>query len=75
MKNIKEKYDLEKQIDNLQAEIGKKYKFGNSIKGNSVPIKEVFARIDKAVQTNNTVSILGDTGIGKELVAKAVYYN
>ena len=75
LKNIREKFDLEKQIDILQAEIGKKYKFGNSIKGNSTEIKNVFNLIDKAIQTNISVSISGDTGTGKELVAKAIHYN
>jgi len=75
LKNIREKFELEKQIDVLQTEIGKKYKFGNSIKGNSQAIKKVFALIDKAIQTNITVSISGETGTGKELVAKAIHYN
>ncbi len=75
LKNIREKFDLEKQIDILQEEIGKKYKFGNSIKGNSTEIKKVFSLIDKAIQTNISVSISGDTGTGKELVAKAIHYN
>ncbi len=75
LKNIKEKFDLEKQIDVLQEEIGKKYKFGDSIKGNSSQIKEVFRMIEKAIQTNITVSITGETGTGKELVAKAIHYN
>ncbi len=75
LKNIREKFELEKQIDVLQTEIGKKYKFGNSIKGNSQAIKKVFALIDKAIQTNITVSVSGETGTGKELVAKAIHYN
>jgi len=75
LKNIREKFALEKQIDILQEEIGKKYKFGNSIKGNSAEIKKVFSLIDKAIQTNISVSISGDTGTGKELVAKAIHYN
>ncbi len=75
LKNIKAKFDLEKQIDVLQEEIGKKYKFGDSIKGNSSQIKDVFKLIEKAIQTNITVSITGETGTGKELVAKAIHYN
>jgi DNA-binding NtrC family response regulator len=35
LKNIREKVELEKEIDVLKEEIGKKYKFGNIIKGNS----------------------------------------
>jgi DNA-binding NtrC family response regulator len=75
LKNIKEKFELEKQIDVLQTEIGKKYKFGNSIKGNSPKIKQVFSLIEKAIQTSISVSISGETGTGKELVAKAIHYN
>jgi len=75
LKNIKEKFELEKQIDVLQTEIGKKYKFGNSIKGNSNKIKNVFNLIEKAVQTSISVSVSGETGTGKELVAKAIHYN
>jgi DNA-binding NtrC family response regulator len=35
----------------------------------------VFALLEKAVKTNISVSITGETGTGKELVAKAIHYN
>lgn len=75
LKNIREKLTLEKQIDDLKEEIGKKYVFNNIIKGNSKEIKKVFNMIEKAVSTNITVSIYGETGTGKDLVAKAIHYN
>lgn len=75
LKNIREKLHLEKQIDDLKEEIGKKYVFNNIIKGNSKEIKKVFGMIEKAVGTNITVSIYGETGTGKDLVAKAIHYN
>ncbi len=75
LKNIREKLTLEKQIDDLKEEIGKKYVFNNIIKGNSKEIKQVFNMIEKAVGTNITVSIYGETGTGKDLVAKAIHYN
>ena len=75
LKNIREKLNLEKQIDDLKEEIGKKYVFNNIIKGNSKEIKKVFNMMDKAVGTNITVSVYGETGTGKDLVAKAIHYN
>jgi len=75
LKNIREKLNLEKQIDDLKEEIGKKYIYNNIIKGNSKEIKRIFNIIEKAVGTNITVSIYGETGTGKDLVAKAIHYN
>ena len=72
--NIKENYLLRDEIDRLREEVDHKYDFSN-IKGNSTPIKRVFRLIEKAVQTNITISISGETGTGKELVAKAIHYN
>jgi len=43
--------------------------------GNSEPIRQVFQWIDKASRTNITVSISGETGTGKELVAKSIHFN
>jgi two-component system response regulator AtoC len=72
--NIKENFLLRDEIDRLREEVDHKYDFTN-IKGNSSSIKRVFRLIEKAVQTNITVSISGETGTGKELVAKAIHYN
>jgi DNA-binding NtrC family response regulator len=38
-------------------------------------MKRLFQMLEKAVQTNITVSISGETGTGKELVAKAIHFN
>ncbi|MBN1340554.1 MAG: sigma-54-dependent Fis family transcriptional regulator, partial [Bacteroidales bacterium] len=38
-------------------------------------INHIFKLIEKATRTNITVSISGETGTGKELVAKAIHYN
>ncbi|HAL65891.1 MAG TPA: regulator [Bacteroidales bacterium] len=73
--DINEKLLLEKKIEVLEQEIWKKYKYENLIKGQSAAIQRVFELIDKAVKTNITVSITGETGTGKELVAKAIHYN
>ena len=72
---IRENVSLKEEISQLREEIGQKYDFSKVIIGNSEPIKRVFAMMDKAAKTNITVSINGETGTGKELVAKAIHYN
>jgi DNA-binding NtrC family response regulator len=75
VKNIRERIGLKKEISSLRKEIQKKYSFRQIILGESPAIKSVFELIDKALSTNITVSISGETGTGKELVAKAIHYN
>jgi len=75
LRNIKRQKGLKKQIDTLQLEVEKKYDFEQSIIGNSKEIKKVFGLIEKAINTNIVVTITGETGTGKELVAKAIHYN
>lgn len=72
---IKENLNLKSQIDELKSEIVKKYEFGKIIKGNSNAIKQIFALMEKAVKSKITISVTGETGTGKELVAKAIHYN
>jgi DNA-binding NtrC family response regulator len=75
IKNAQNKSSLIREIDRLKEEISAKYEFEKSIIGNSSAIKKVFGLLEKAVKTQITVSITGETGTGKELVAKAVHYN
>jgi DNA-binding NtrC family response regulator len=75
MRNIKSNFNLKQRISNLEDEIGKKYEFNNLIKGDSPAIHNVFRLIEKATKTNITVSVHGETGTGKELVAKAIHFN
>ena len=71
LKNV----SLVNELQDLKEEISIKYDFAKSILGVSKPIKNIFTLIEKATQTNIMVSISGETGTGKELVAKAIHYN
>jgi DNA-binding NtrC family response regulator len=73
--NIRKGLNLKKEISTLRKEIQKKYSFQNTIVGNSEATKAIFDLIDKATRTNISVIINGETGTGKELVAKAIHYN
>jgi DNA-binding NtrC family response regulator len=75
IQNLKENLQLRQEVESLQQEVEKKYNFQNIIAGNSSSIKKVFRLMEKAAETNITVSITGETGTGKELVAKAIHFN
>jgi two-component system response regulator AtoC len=72
---VRETKELKEEIVLLRQEVREKYEFENSIKGNSAPLKRVFALMEKAAKSQINVSIYGETGTGKELVAKSIHYN
>jgi len=72
---IRETQKLKKEVAHLKEELGQKYSFDNTIIGQSDSIKRIFAMMEKAIKTNINVSVTGETGTGKELVAKAIHYN
>lgn len=72
---VKKQSGLKKRIASLEQELGKKYDFGKGIIGESPQIKQVFTLLEKAIKTPITVSISGETGTGKEVIAKAIHFN
>lgn len=75
IRNIREKRDLKAEISQLKSQIRQKYDFTKSIIGNSPSMKRVFNLIQKSLNSKITVSITGETGTGKEVVAKSIHYN
>ncbi|HAF31027.1 MAG TPA: regulator [Bacteroidales bacterium] len=73
--NIRKNVNLKNEISQLKKEVQKKYSYSNTLIGDSDAIKAVHELINKALVTNINVSISGETGTGKELVAKAIHYN
>ena len=73
--NARKMGNLKKEVEHLKEELGQKFVFDNSIKGQSPALHKIFALMEKATKTNINVSITGETGTGKEVVAKAIHYN
>ncbi len=72
---IKEHQSLKKEVETLKEELGQKYDFNKAIKGNSPSMLKIFSLLEKASRTNINVSVTGETGTGKEVIAKAIHYN
>jgi len=72
-KAVQEKQILEENIQ-LRDQIKSSYRFENII-GNSKAIREIYRIISKVAQTQSTALIRGESGVGKELVARAIHYN
>ena len=63
---------LESEKTYLQEEIRSEYNF-DEIVGTSTPMQSVFDAIEQVAATETTVLITGETGTGKELVARALH--
>src|ERR1700712_3128433 len=73
--HLREINDLKQEVESLKKQVGRKYDFSEMIIGKSDAIKKVFALIEKAAKTNITVSVTGETGSGKEMIAKPIHFN
>jgi two-component system response regulator AtoC len=73
--HIEKNHTLQHRISDLEKEVKKKYNFQKNLIGTSEIFQTIFSLIEKATQTNINVMISGDTGTGKEEVAKAIHYN
>ncbi|MGA1868885.1 MAG: sigma-54 interaction domain-containing protein [bacterium] len=71
---LKQLSKKDKQIKTLQNQLRDRYKFHNLI-GKNYLMQNIFDLIEKIAPTDSTVLITGETGVGKELVAKAIHYN
>jgi DNA-binding NtrC family response regulator len=58
----------------LKEELGRRYSFENII-GRSPAMQEIFATIERVAPTRATVLIAGESGTGKDLIARAIHYH
>jgi DNA-binding NtrC family response regulator len=72
-----------REVENLKAQIEKENIYlrnefkllytHEEIIGQSEPIRQVLAQVEKVARTDSTVLITGETGTGKELIARAIH--
>jgi len=58
----------------LREELGKRYQFDNII-GRSPVMQEVFATIERVAPSRATVLLAGESGVGKDLIARAIHFH
>ena len=60
---------LRRENRQLKSELGTKYQ----LVGESTSLKQIMEQVRRAAPTNATVLILGESGVGKELIARAIH--
>src|SRR5277367_3231894 len=58
----------------LREALGQKYQFANII-GHSRPMQEIFATIMRVAPTRATVLLAGESGVGKDMIARAIHHH
>jgi formate hydrogenlyase transcriptional activator len=56
----------------LESEIRTEHPF-DEIVGESLPLREILGQVETVAQTDANVLVLGETGTGKELIARAIH--
>ena len=72
---IRENLELKQEVEELKEKLEQKFDFEKNIIGQSDSLKKVFLLMEKAIRSSINVSITGETGTGKEVVAKTIHYN
>src|SRR5690349_2213226 len=57
----------------LKEELGRRYEFDNII-GRSSAMQEIFATVERVAPTRATVLLAGESGVGKDLIARAIHF-
>lgn len=71
---LRQKEQLLEENRQLRAQVRDRYRFENII-GDSPAMHDVFATVGQVANSRATVLLLGETGTGKEMIAKAIHYN
>lgn len=75
IKKVFEQKRLQDENKYLRGEVLDKYTAENVIISQSPKMQRIFDMIANVAQTDSTVLVQGETGTGKELVARSIHYN
>jgi len=64
--------NLREENRTLRAALGKRYEHPNVV-ARSAKMQEVLATVEQVAQTNSTVLLGGESGVGKDLIARAIH--
>src|SRR5579862_4163913 len=65
---------LRAENQELRAELSQRYEFDNII-GRSGAMREIFATVTRVAPTRATVLLCGESGVGKDLIARAIHHH
>ncbi len=65
---------LRDENQKLREELGRRYTFDNIV-GRSSPMQEIFATVMRVAPTRATVLLAGESGVGKDLIARAIHFH
>lgn len=72
--SLRETDDLKKRVNNLEGIVSREFNFDNIV-SRSPAMKTVFEKASYASRSDANVFIIGETGTGKGLIAKAIHIN
>jgi two-component system response regulator PilR (NtrC family) len=72
--NALEKRSLELEVIRLRRELSEKYRYQNII-GKNEKMLRIFDLIERVAPTDAAVLVTGESGTGKDLVARAIHYS
>ncbi|MGN6724764.1 MAG: sigma-54-dependent Fis family transcriptional regulator [Tepidisphaeraceae bacterium] len=71
---MRQKEELLEENAQLRAQVRDRFRFENII-GDSPAMHDVFSIVGQVANSRATVLLLGETGTGKEMIAKAIHHN
>ena len=74
LQNALEQRRLRSENAYLRSQLEERYQFGG-ILGRSRPMQKLFHLLETVARSNSTILITGETGTGKEVVARAIHHN